>query len=190
MTRRVTPFANASGIMSPMDAAALRSRLAQLGVGLFEPAAPRAAAAPDAESYAHLVAALAASGDPRLRASLPCLFALHDEGAASAATDAASRLAPDARERLGLAWRIARALVVSRAPDLRHLFGRDRRLPPLPFEPDDLPDPGDDHGERCLWMAHRRHEDDPAGDPVGDLEDLFDAWLRLAECERGAAPRA
>jgi hypothetical protein len=172
-----------------MDDATLRSRLAQHGVGLFRPAAP-GAAAPAAGDFAALVAALAASDDPRLVASLPCLFVLHDAGAPAAATTAAAALGPRELARLGRAWRLARAFAVSHGPDIVHLFGRPRRLPPLPIEPADLPEPDADFGERCPAIAREMHDGDPEGNLVGDFVDLFETWLRLAETERAAAQHA
>ncbi|MCE9635462.1 MAG: hypothetical protein K8T90_07130 [Planctomycetes bacterium] len=164
-----------------MDNPAPRQHLADLGVGLFRPAP--FVRRPAADEYADLVVALATSSDPRLVASLPCLFALHDDGAAAAATAAAARLDPAAVARLGLAYRLARALIVSRDPDLRHVLGRSRRLPPIPIEPTDLPSPNADFGERCLSIARELHDTDPGGNPVIDFVDLFITWLRLAETD-------
>ena len=137
-----------------------------------------------------MVRALASSEDPRLVASLPCLFVRHDHLAPAAVTVAADGLDPGSRARLGLAWRLARSFAVAREPDLLHLFGRARRLPPLPFEPRDLPDPELDLGERCPAIARELHDGDPGGNLVIDFIELFDAWLRLAETEQLPAQHA
>ena len=165
-----------------MDDAALRLRLADLGVGLFHPAP--VARRPSAEEYADVVTALAASDDARLVASIPPLVALHDDAGAAAAVFAAAKRIDDARRsRLGLVYRLARALVVSRDPDLRFLLGRSRRLPPVAIEPPELPGPDEDWGERCLSIAREIHETDPAGNLVIDVVDLFTTWLRQAEVD-------
>ena len=165
-----------------MDDAALRRALAFHGVGLFHPAP--VARRPTESEYADLVAALVASDDPRLVASVPCLLAFHDEGAASAVVEAASRLDAPRRTRLGLLHRLARALAVSRDPDLRHVLGRSRRIAASALEPSDLPAHDEDDGERCLSVAREVHDADPDGNIVIDVVDLFVTWLRLAETDR------
>lgn len=175
--------------MVGMDGDALRARLAELGVGLFVTTAAAPVEVGSGE-LAALFEALATSDDPRLRASLPALFVSQYATAPAAAEEAAARLDPVRRKRLGVVWRLARALAVSRGPDIRALFGADRHLPPLRFEAAELPDPGDECGERCLRAAREAHEGDPDGNPVGDLEDLFDAWVRIVECDRRAALHA
>lgn len=99
-------------------------------------------------------------------------------------TAAAERLDAPSALRLGLLHRLARALVVSRDPDLRHVLGRSRRIAALAFEPAELPGPAEDDGERCLSVAREIHDGDPEGNLVIDVVDLFVTWLRQAETDR------
>ena len=165
--------------MSPSE---LRSELARAGIGLFVPAARRPAPSP--AELVRLVTALLTSRDPRLVASVPCLLALHDRSAVEVAESAARTLDESHVARLGLLYRLARALAVSRGPALAHLLGRPREIAASRIEPTELPSPEAELGERCLAVARELHEDDPEGNLVGDVEDLFDTWLRLAAAER------
>jgi hypothetical protein len=171
-----------------MDASALRRRLAALGIGLFERA--QTVTRPTPTQYADLVEGLAASDDPRLVASTACLALLHDRDAPAAVETAGARLDPSARLRLGLVYRLARALAVSREPDIVHVLGRRRHPAPVSFEPADLPDPADDMGERCVSVARDAHDRDAGGNLVGDVEDLVDAWLATAAVDGLAATDA
>jgi hypothetical protein len=116
------------------------------------------------------------------RAGIP-LFAAAD---GCEAGEAARNLGGTAALRLGRLHRCARALAVSREPDLQYLLGHPVVVAPLAIEPADLPDPAIDFGERCLSVAR---ECDESG-LVGDVEDAFDAWLRQLELERAAAADA
>lgn len=134
----------------------------------------------DAQTLAALLRDLLASGDARLTAAVPSVLASAGD-AAPAIRIVADSLDAASRARLGLLHRVARALVVSRAPDLRQRFGAVPLLSPCADEPPDLPDPAADHGEALL-----RELLDPAseacatwGPLAGDAVDLFDTWLRL-----------
>ena len=174
--------------MEPTGVTSPQQRLADLGVGLFH-AAPRVRT-PSIDEFAALTVELVASGDPRLVASLPCLFVLHDDLAAAAARRASHALDGADLERLGLAWRLGRAFAIQWEPDVVHLLGRRRRLPALPFEPSALPEPEEDLGERCPAVAREVHANDPAGNPVIDLIDTFRTWLRQTAFERTPAGHA
>lgn len=176
------------GSMPSRDDARLRQALAELGVGLFR-SAP-SVRPPSAREFETLVAALVRSEDPRLVASLPCLFVLHAGVAEEGVRRAAEQLDGAGRELLGLAWRLARAFAVQWEPDIVHLFGRAVRLPPLPIEPSELPEPEADDGERCPAVARELHDRDPGGNVVIDFIDAFRTWLRQTELERPAAARA
>ncbi len=167
----------------------LRRRLAEFGVPLFHPAPPSAPSAPTETTLADLVRALALSDDSRLRAAIPCLLATQEGrvcvGALARAAGADARL----RERLGYVYRLARALVVSRAPDLERLLGRTEALPPSALEPSDLPDPSVLAGEMTLFEASARARDERVPDVAGGVERMFDTWLRLLAVDRAAARR-
>lgn len=164
--------------MSATEAAnaQLRSRLARLGVPLFEPTAP----GPDDFDRTDVVVALLRSGDPRLVASIPCLVVIG--GLTGGAAERASRLLdPGERDRFGLLHYVARCLAASRAPDLARDLGVARAIAPIAAEPRDLPDATDQFGERGLARAADRDRG-----LVGDAVDLFDTCLRALRLERGS----
>ncbi|NUN53241.1 MAG: hypothetical protein HUU06_10725, partial [Planctomycetaceae bacterium] len=80
---------------------------------------------------------------------------------------------------LGYLHRLARALVVSRAPDLEDLEGRTFRLPPAPFEPADFPDPESGWGQDLIREATAREEEREEPLVAADAERAFDTWIRL-----------
>ena len=150
---------------------ALRRRLAEIGVPLFEPTptgSTRSAVGP-------LLVALLRSGDPRLLASIPCALA----ATANSPVGVPSDLSGSEQDRLGLLHYAARCLATSRSPDLTQLFGKPLELPPSTAEPAGLPDPAESFGKRGLAAASER-------DPqlVGDAIRLFDQWLRIQRLER------
>ncbi len=81
-------------------------------------------------------------------------------------------------------YRLARALVASRRPDLERLLGHAPELRPLPIEPSDLPDPSALHGELTLFEASERARDDLEPDVAGGVAHVFDTWLRLLAVAR------
>ncbi len=119
--------------------------------------------------------------DPRLVAAIPCLI-MNAAHAEPALASVAVSLDGASRRRLGVVHRVARALAVSREPDLRQTFGAAPQMTLLACEPSDLPDPLDDHGEELL--RELRDPETPAGAEwgalAGDMEDMFDTWLRLS----------
>jgi hypothetical protein len=162
----------------------LRGRLARHGVPLFEPT-PTAEAAPSGPSgLAALLGDLVTSGDPRLEGSVPCLLAAVEPARAARALADAARARPDLGARLGRLYRLARALVVSRGPDLERLFGPRSALSASALEPDDLPDPSEAFGERTLWRASERARARGEPDEARGIETLFDTWLLLVGDER------
>ncbi len=162
--------------------------LAELGVGLFAPAA--SVRTPSTAELEDLITRLITAGDPRLFSSLPCLFVLHDQVAPEAVRRVAEQVAGVERASLGLAWRLARAFAIQWEPDVVHLFGSPHRLPALAVEPQQLPDPEDDFGERCPAIARELHAERPEGNVVIDLIDSFHTWLRQTELERPAIAHA
>jgi hypothetical protein len=162
----------------------LRSKLADFGVALFD--RPRATTtAPVGDEYAALIVDLLESGDARLRLAVPCLLAAHDGAPAAAATTrAAAMLSAAAARELGLLYRLARCLVVSRGPYLAFLFGRRPTLPPLPIEPSDVPDPSELHGEKGLRFASEVFRERGLPDMPGGAERQFDTWLDLVRTHR------
>ncbi len=156
------------------DLDALRTALARYGVTLLAEPPATIEKDPSVEEIASLLAALASSGNARLKGAIPCLLAAVPPEVARAAVERAAAGHPSLRPALGLLYRLARALVISRDLDLRRLFGRATPLPPSRIEPADLPDPSEQFGEMTLWKAP---------EPAGDAEDLFDAWLRLRTVE-------
>jgi hypothetical protein len=157
--------------------AALRARLAELGVPLFE----RSAVGPPLRSgeYARLVTELLRSGDVRLRLAIPCLLAANDASAAAAVGTSAAGLSRAERTDLGLLYRLARCLVISRAPLLAYRLGRRPRLPPLPVEPAGVPDPDELRGEKGLRFASEWYRERRLPDLPGGAERQFDTWLDL-----------
>jgi hypothetical protein len=152
---------------------ALRRRLADIGVPLFD--TPRARDEPDCSA---LIGELLLSADPRLVASIPCVFTARPQ--TSVCLDrAAAAFGPDDRSRAGLLHHVARCLVVSREPDLARLFGRAPSLDAATIEPRDLPPPSDSFGRAGLAAAADR-------EPrlVGDAVRLFDQWLRILQLEQ------
>jgi hypothetical protein len=157
----------------------LRRRLARHGVPLFEPLPPSRARAAGTHDLAALVCDLAASGDPGLEGSIPCLLVAAGGETARETTEEAARIRPELRGRLGRLYRLTRALATSRGFDLERLFGRPIALPPSSLEPRDLPAPSESFGEATLWQAkeHSRARDEP--DEAGGVERLFDTWILL-----------
>lgn len=153
----------------------LRTKLARLGVPLFE----ATAAGTDDSDRGDVLVALLRSRDPRLVASIPCLVVTGDR-TSGAAERASRRLDPGERERFGLLHYVARCLAASRAPDLLDL-GVARPITPIDCEPRDLPAVTDQFGERGLARAADR---DPG--LVGDAVDLFDTCVRALRLERGS----
>ncbi len=166
----------------------LRTALARAGVGRFASTVANTPLSRDV--LAELVRDLAASDDARLVASLPCLLTAEAERGADAISTAAAQLDAAQRTRLGLLVRISRALAVSRAPNLAYALGRQPQVPPSPVEPDDLPPPDDDYGEHLLAVVREREREGLTASLVGDAEDLFDTWLRLAARTRPAPHHA
>lgn len=162
----------------------LRSKLADLGVTLFE--RPRAVpSVPTADEYAALIADLARSGDPRLAHAIPCLLAVHDgDLAATAVGRAYASLPREDAELLGLRYRLARSLVLSRAPMLALLLGRRPVLRPLPIEPQGVPDPEELLGEKALRFASEAYCERALPDLPGGAERQFDTWIDIAWAER------
>jgi hypothetical protein len=163
---------------------ALRSRLADVGVTLFEP--PRTSTSvPTEDEYAALLVDLLRSGDVRLELAVPCLLAMHDGAAAArAVARAASALAQPERATLGLLYRLARYLVASRGMTFAFVFGRTPYLDPLPLEPADLPDPSELFGEKGLSVASESFRDRGEPDFAGGAQREFDTWLGIARAER------
>ena len=112
---------------------------------------------------------------------------MHDGGIGRGALEEAAPTDLEIRARLGFLYRLARALTISRAPDLERLFGRRPSLPPSTLEPNDLPDPTDLLGSRTVREASARSRDAHEPDVAGGVEDLFDQWLRLVYIERRRA---
>jgi len=162
--------------------------LAELGVGLFAPAT--SVRTPSTAELEDLITRLISSGDPRLVSSLPCLFVLHDRVAPEAVRRVAEQIVGVDRESLGLAWRLARAFAIQWEPDVVHLFGCPHRLPALAVEPQQLPDPEEDFGERCPVIARELYAERAEGNIVIDLIDTFRTWLRQTELERPAIAHA
>jgi len=157
-------------------------RLAEVGVPLFEPTS----VGPElgADEYARLIVGLFRSGEPRLRLAILCLLASQDgERAATAVAHAAATLSAGEADELGLLYRLARSLLVSRAPYLAFLFGRRPTLPPSPLEPIDVPDPNDSHGERTLWFVAETCRERLIPDLAGGAAHQFDTWLDLVRTE-------
>jgi hypothetical protein len=161
----------------------VRARLAGLGIPLFaeEPLGDGVLAPGE---YEQLLVGMVISGDARLFAAIPCLLAAHDGEEAGRAVAAAQR-ALDARDgaRLLRLYRIARGLILSRAPDLMLLTGRDRTLPSLAEEPLDLPDPSLLYGELTLAVATDVANERGEPDLAGEAASIFDTWIRIVRSE-------
>jgi hypothetical protein len=161
----------------------LRRRVAAAGVSLFRTGRVRRRPF-RGRAYEALLVALVASRDARLRGCLPCVLAVNDGPAAARAARAAARRLPRAdRATLGLLYRLARALCISRGPDLEDLLGRRRALDPVPFEPASLPAPEERAGERCLARALEAGWADLAPGLCGDAVSMFDTWLAIHAVE-------
>ncbi len=161
------------------EAARLRLSLAEAGVALYEDA-PGPRTPLDASAYADLLRSLVASGDARLVVAIPCLLAANDGPSASrSAAEAAAGLGAEDRGRLGLLYRLARALLVSRAPDLRRLLGGVPRLDPVSLEPEGLRDPAEDCGEALVREAADLEEEADLPRVSADAERAFDTWLGI-----------
>ncbi len=166
------------------EAARLRLALAAAGVALYEDA-PGPRAPLDDANYADLLRSLLGSGEARLLVAIPCLLAANDgPAAARAVREVATGLVGEERAQLGLLYRLARALVVSRAPDLRRLLGRIPTLDAIPSEPAELPDPASRHGEDCVREAVDHADFGPI---AGGAERAFDTWVGILTVE--ASPR-
>ncbi len=107
-----------SGTESERDR--LRQRIADAGVAVFRNARVAQHRAPDtdAATLAALLRDLVTCDDPRLVSAIPCLI-MHAAHAGPALASAASSLDGASRRRLGVVHRVARALAISREPDLR-----------------------------------------------------------------------
>jgi len=161
------------------DADDLRRCLARAGVPLFVPGRKIDLGVGELSG---LIRALASQSDPRLLASLPCLIVRHAETTPPLVGAIASRIDRSLAVRLGLLHRCARALAISRSPDLEHVLGHAVLVARLPIEPRSLPEPEAELGELFLAVAR---ECDATG-LVGDVEDTFDTWLRQLEVEHVA----
>jgi hypothetical protein len=157
----------------------LRGRLASHGVPLFEPLLHRGATGSGAAALGELIADLAASGDPGLEGSIPCVVVAAGGEAARDATEQAARNRPELRERLGWLYRLARALATSRGFDLERLFDRPVVILPSSLEPSDLPAPSESFGEATVWQAKERSRVRGEPDDAGSVERLFDTWILL-----------
>jgi hypothetical protein len=164
---------------------ALRSKLADFGVTLFD--GPRdEPSTPSADEYAALIVDLLRSGDARLRLAVPCLLAAQDGAPAATATSrAAATLTAAEGDELGLLYRLARCLVISRGPYLGFLFGRRPMLPALPIEPMHIPDPSELHGEKGIRFASESYCERGLPDMAGGAERQFDTWLDLVRTQSG-----
>ena len=165
---------------APTSDDALREALALHGVALFMPHRD-GTLAPEEGGDADFVQALAGSDDPRLRAGLTCLLARLGPARARAAVEAAG-LEPRFRARLGALHRVARALVISRAPDLERVLRSRPQLEPVDFEPRQLPAPEELLGEATLFHVRQGTAHSLGVD--GGIERTFDTWLRLLAVER------
>lgn len=152
-------------------------RLAAAGVAVYaEP--PADGGAWTVERLAALVGDVVDSDRARMVVALPALLVARGALAAPAVELAGARLDGRGRRVLGLLHRIARALAVSRAPDL------DGAAAPgvVSFEPADLPDPEVMHGR--LLLAEACDADDGNGDLpglAGGAVRMFDTWLAIRE---------
>jgi len=161
---------------------AMCRRLAEIGVPLFQ----RTTLGPKLgdDEYADLLVALSRSGEPRLRLAVPCVLAAHDGVVARrAVAHAAATMSAAEADELGLLYRLARCLIVSRGPYLVFLFGRRPTLPPLPIEPADVPDPADGRGESGLWFVAETCRERLLPDLAGGAAAEFDTWLDLVRAE-------
>lgn len=168
----------------PPTPARLRAELAEFGVPLFERGPAQGGRRWGAETLAERIAQLAAADDARLWGALACTLAWHDPSASRRALERAAEVHPELSARLGLLYRLTRALVVSRAPDVERLLGLQAPLEPVAFEPVDLPDPHELLGERTLWEASQRALERHEPDVAGGVERTFDTWLLLLADER------
>ena len=164
--------------------------LAGAGVPLFVDAPARGSPL-ERDAYRDLLRELLVSGDVHLLVAIPCLLAANDGAASSMAIrEVAEGVDETDRARLGLLVRLARALCVSRGPDLRHLLGHTPRLDPVSFEPSQLPDPGEDCGEACVREAADREEDARQPAVAADAERAFDTWIGILSARRGSLESA
>jgi hypothetical protein len=162
---------------------AMCRRLAEVGVPLFEPTASGPGLG--TEEYEELIVGLFRSGEPRLRLAIPCLLAVQDgKRARDAVARASATMSAREADELGLLYRLARCLVVSRAPYLALNFGRRPSLPPLPIEPIDIPGPEELRGEKGLRFASEVCLERGLPDMPGGAERQFDTWLDIAWVER------
>lgn len=162
----------------------LHARLAAAGVGLFDvPAAPVTPL--DRQGLSDLIVDVLDEGSASMAVAIPSLIVAQDLLAPAAVGDAAGRLPPPARRRLGLLYRLARCLAASRRPDVEHYLGRCVSLPPWEGEPVDLPDPAERFGHSCLREARDEEEHPGIAGLAGDAERTFDQWLRILAVEGG-----
>ena len=161
----------------------LRRALARAGVPIF---VRGRADGPSSGGVRVLLHALAVQTDARLVSAIPCLIVRWPSETFTAIEAVADRLDSSSRQRLGLLHRCARALAISRAPDLEFIFGRADVLAPLALEPQEFPDPETDFGERFIAVAK---ECDETG-LIGDVEDTFDTWLRQLEVDASITSNA
>ena len=162
---------------------ALRRRLSEIGVPLFEPT-PNVPPVRGEAEWAQVVTDLLRSGDERLMAAIPCVLALADHSSARVAAQAAVAQ-PAATERLGFIHWLARCLVVTRGPDFQFLFGCRRSLPRLEFEPSGVPDPEERHGEIGVGAAQDLDERLTVA-----AEQTFDLWIRILWAQRSGRTEA
>jgi hypothetical protein len=171
--------------LASVPAAVPETTLATHGVTLFESCPPEGPRPPLLAEYERLLGALVAAG-ARLQVAVPCLLAVHDGEAARVAVLGAAEAGGAATSRLGLLYRVARALLRARAPDLEFLLGRRPVLPPLAIEPPGV-DPTVRHGEAALAELSERARSFGEPDVAGGAARAFDTWLRLAAVDRLAA---
>jgi len=162
----------------------LHARLAAAGVPLFDAPVVEAHSL-DRRALADLLVDILSAGKATVAVTIPSLLAAQAGPAAGAVADAAARLPGESRRRLGLLYRLARCLAMSRRPDLEFRFGRAVDLPPWEGEPVDLPDPAERYGHSCLREAADDERNPVAAGIAGDAERTFDQWLRILAVEQG-----
>jgi hypothetical protein len=167
-----------------MSVDGLHARLAAAGVPLYAPVLGPASGVGGRDLESLIVDLLTARGSGALFVTIPCLLAAQDRSALAAVKAAASGLGLADRHRLGLLYRLARCLVMSRQPDLEDYLGRAVRLEPWEGEPHELPDPAESLGHSCLGEAKEAEERAGTAGVAGDAERAFDTWLRLLAVER------
>ncbi len=172
---------------APTDRDALRHELARHGVSLFERVPADRGPSPSVAELSELVVALAESEDARLEAAIPCLIAACAGDKAHAIVVAAARRRPSLGAHVGWLYRLARALIISRRPELERLFGVNPDPPPFELEPTELPDPSVLNGEATPWAASEGARDRGEPDDADSVVQMFDKWLRLRSDEVASA---